>query len=101
MKKYEMYIIRRDLLADAELETDVLRGALIVLEHLDWNTKTKSFNTKRHLTNWLKSFADTYDIDSDDISAGIDCMRAGGFMEYQINKGQIALTVSQAEQLVC
>lgn len=98
-KKNELYLIRRDLLADPELDMNILRGALIVLEHIDWNSKEKTFSTRRHLSNWLKSFADTYAIDPDDISTGIDYMIAGEWMRYEERKGQIVLIVTEVKEL--
>src|SRR5690606_5239823 len=65
-KEYDMdyagWKLRRQILADGTLTPEVKVNGLILVEVINWNTGTKTFTTKKHLDNWLKSTAETWDI---------------------------------------
>ena len=87
---YSNWKLRRQVMAFTDMTETRRLYALIIVDHLDWNTGTKQFYSRSHYENWLKGLAESYGIKPwYELNEAIKDLASSGFAEY--TSGQLQL----------
>lgn len=95
--QYQIYQIRRCLLADDETDLSTIRSALIVIDHLDWKTRDKVCASKVHFNNWIKRLGDDYAATPHSLTTAINFMTEQGYLRIRQDKGRWILEAGPTE----
>lgn len=78
---YAAWKLRQQILADSDLDAEIVRHALIVVESVDWHTGVKTFTSKKHYLNWLEGLARKYDVRDEPTFGNHDAIPATEVLE--------------------